>query len=96
VVASIFGIAAAIVGVSAFLPQAWRVIKTRDTKDLATHMWILNVAAFALWVVYGLELGKLAIVVPNIINLLLSAFILVMKLVSGDAKQKIANKVDPT
>ena len=91
--ATVLGIAAAVVGVVAFVPQAWRVIKTRDTKDLATYMWILNVAAFALWIGYGIELGKLAIIVPNVVNLLLSAFILMMKLVSRDAKERIASSV---
>ena len=46
------GIAAAL-SVASFVPQAWRVIRTRETKDLATPMWIMNVCGFVLWTVYG-------------------------------------------
>jgi MtN3 and saliva related transmembrane protein len=91
--ATAIGIVAAIVGVVAFVPQAWRVIKTRATRDLAAHMWMLNVAAYALWVAYGIELGKVEIVVPNVVNALLSAFILMMKLVSADTRERIASSV---
>jgi MtN3 and saliva related transmembrane protein len=41
--ATVIGVLAAALSVSSFLPQAWRVIKTRQTKDLATPIIVPNV-----------------------------------------------------
>ncbi|MDQ3369766.1 MAG: SemiSWEET family transporter [Myxococcota bacterium] len=90
----IIGYAGATFSVSAFLPQAWRIIKTRKTDDLSTGMWILQVTAFATWIAYGGFLGKLPIVIPNVICFLLAAFILTMKLLPAPKRDKVADAVE--
>ncbi len=92
--AAIVGTLAAAAGVSAFLPQAWRIIRTRETKDLSTPMWILQCAAFALWIVYGVALGELPIIIPNSICLILSAFILTMKLLPAPQRDAVADVLE--
>jgi MtN3 and saliva related transmembrane protein len=92
---SIVGILAAVVSVISFVPQAWKVIRTRKTAELATLMWVMNVIGFALWLAYGIELGMWAILVPNAICLMFSAFILAMKLVSPRTRHAIADVLDP-
>ena len=92
---SVVGYIAALLSVIAFVPQAWRVIKTRDTKDLSTPMWVLEVAAFALWIVYGISNTAWPIILPNAICLVLAAFILVMKLLPERHKHRVADKLDP-
>jgi MtN3 and saliva related transmembrane protein len=94
--ATVIGVLAAALSVSSFLPQAWRVIKTRQTKDLATPMWIMNVTAFALWTVYGAIIHAWPIIVPNVICCLLAAFILTMKLVSKPTKERVADAIMAT
>ena len=78
--ATLFGTLAAILTVSSFVPQAWKIWKTRQTKALATPMWILSTSAFALWTTYGIYLEKLPIIIPNAICFVLAGFILAMKL----------------
>jgi MtN3 and saliva related transmembrane protein len=92
---TVVGVLAAIAGVTAFAPQAWRVIRTRKTAELATAMWVLNVVAFGLWATYGFALGKWAIVVPNLLCWIFSVFILMMKLVSPPTRHAIADVLDP-
>ena len=75
-----FGITAAICSVASFVPQAWKIWKTRQTKGLATPMWILSTTAFALWTTYGVFLRELPIIIPNAICFVLAGFILTMKL----------------
>lgn len=89
------GALAALLSIVAFLPQAWRIIRTRKTDELATGMWVVNVVAFALWTVYGIDRGAWPIIVPNVICMVLSAFILTMKLVSSRTRHAIADKLDP-
>lgn len=77
--AALVGTLAAILSVSSFVPQAWKIWRTRQTRGLATPMWILSTSAFALWTTYGVFLGALPIIIPNAICCGLAAFILVMK-----------------
>ncbi len=94
-VAIAIGAVAALLSVTSFVPQAWRVIKTRETKDLATPMWVMNVAGFALWTTYGVLIRTWPIIVPNAICFVLAAFILVMKVASRPTKERIASALSP-
>jgi MtN3 and saliva related transmembrane protein len=94
--ATAIGVLAAVLSIASFLPQAWRVIRTRQTKDLATPMWLMNVTAFALWTTYGVIIHAWPIIVPNVICCLLAAFILTMKLVSKPTKDRIADAIAPS
>ena len=89
------GVLAATASVVSFVPQAWKVIRTRKTGELATMMWVLNVVGFTLWTAYGIGLGVWAIVVPNAICLVFAGFILAMKLVSPPTRHRIADALDP-
>lgn len=91
---SVLGTIAAALTIAGFLPQAWRIIKTRNTKDLATAMWICSTTSFALWTVYGIALGKLPIIVPNLICCFLAGFILVMKLLPKPKRERVADAVE--
>jgi MtN3 and saliva related transmembrane protein len=93
-VTTVIGIVAAACGVVGFLPQAWKIIKTRETKDLSTPMWTLQCAAFALWIAYGVGLGELPIIIPNSITLLLSIFILTMKLLPAQKRDEVADQIE--
>ena len=92
--AAVLGTIAAACTVSAFLPQALRIIKTRKTDDLSTTMWVLQVTGFAIWIGYGLVLGELPIIIPNVICLLLSTFILTMKLLPTQKRDAVADAVE--
>lgn len=91
----VIGVVAAVLSVSSFVPQVWRIVKTRETKDLATPMWIMTVSSFALWTTYGIALGAWPLIVPNAICCVLACFILMMKLLPRRAKEKVADKLDP-
>jgi MtN3 and saliva related transmembrane protein len=94
-IGTLLGVLAATASVVSFVPQAWKVVRTRKTDELATGMWVLNVTGFALWTAYGVTRGQWAIIVPNAICLVFATFILVMKLVSSSTKHAIADKLDP-
>ncbi len=93
--AAVIGYIAAALSVAGFAPQATKIIKTRDTSGLATPMWIMEVCAFALWIAYGVLLGEWPIIIPNSLCFVIASFILVMKLVPNQTKDKIADAVDP-
>jgi MtN3 and saliva related transmembrane protein len=78
---TIVGYAASVASISAFVPQLVKLVKTRDTKSLATPMWIAEVITFALWSTYGVMLGNVPIIVTNIACGLMALAILTMKVV---------------
>ncbi len=76
------GIAATLTTCS-FIPQVWRVWRTRHTKDISLLMYTLFTTGVALWLAYGILLSSWPIIVANAITLLLAGMVLVMKLRFG-------------
>lgn len=70
---------AATASVVSFTPQALKIIKTRKTKDISLGMYILTVSAFGLWTTYGIMTEQWPLVASNTLCLVLSGFILMMK-----------------
>jgi MtN3 and saliva related transmembrane protein len=87
------GTAAAIASIVSFTPQAWKIIKTAETKDISAAMYVITVTAFALWGADGLVLRQWPLVASNLVCFLLSGFILVMKLLPKAAKRRVGRAV---
>ena len=92
---ALVGAAAALCSLTKFLPQAWKVIRTRDTASISRRMYILSEVGFSLWLTYGLLLGEWPLILTNSICLLLSGFILMMKMLPRHRKEAIAAALDP-
>ena len=91
-VTTIIGSAAAICSTSSFVPQAWKVIQSGETKDLSAPTYALTVTGFALWFTYGILKGDWPLMVTNGIAGLLAAFILVMTLLPDRFVKKLKPK----
>jgi MtN3 and saliva related transmembrane protein len=89
------GVLAAICSTASFAPQAWKIIKSRETKDISTAMYILTVTGFGLWTAFGIALAQWPLVASNVICFFLSFFILVMKLLPQSKKEQLADRIDP-
>jgi MtN3 and saliva related transmembrane protein len=93
---TVIGSLAALCSTTSFAPQAWRIIKTRDTSAISSRMYVITVIGFALWLAYGLMQMQWPLIVTNAICLALSAFILAMKLLPQRKKEQVAEALDPT
>ena len=82
-IADWIGSAAAILTTVAFIPQAWKVWRTRHTADISLGMYILFTTGVALWLAYGILLGSWPIIIANCVTLLLAGMVLVMKIKFG-------------
>jgi MtN3 and saliva related transmembrane protein len=74
------GYTAALLTTIAFMPQAWMVLKTRDTRSLSLPMYIIFTLGVLAWLVYGILQGDGALIAANGITGALSATILLAKL----------------
>jgi MtN3 and saliva related transmembrane protein len=72
----ILGYFAATATTASFIPQAIKVIKTRDTKSISLWMYVLFSFGVMLWLVYGIMLSAVPIILANAVTLLLATIIL--------------------
>ena len=93
---TLLGYLAAIASMASFIPQAWKIIRSRQTKDISVGMYLLTVSAFALWLAYGIALRQWPLVVSNGLCFALSVFILAMTLLPQRQKDKVADAVTKT
>lgn len=78
--ATALGIVAGICSTVSFVPQVIKAWRENDTEAISKRMYFVTVTAFTLWAVYGLLIGSPPIVVFNLLSLILSGTILVLKL----------------
>ena len=93
---NVVGGIAALLSTISFFPQAAKIIRTRDTSSISTGMYAVTVLGFTLWTTYGAMQTAWPIIASNSICLILSAFILTMKLLPQREKEKVADAVDVT
>ena len=77
------GYLAATLTTAAFVPQAIKTIRTRDTTGISLGMYVVFTFGIACWFGYGIVLQSWPMIIANVITFLLSATILAMKLRHG-------------
>ncbi len=73
------GMAAAFLTTGSFVPQAIKVLRTRDTKAISLAMYAMFTSGSFLWLAYGLFIKSPSVVVANAITFLLALLILIAK-----------------
>jgi MtN3 and saliva related transmembrane protein len=64
----------------AYLPQAIKTLKTKDTKSISLAMFVMMNIGNAFWLAYGLLLKQNPIIWANLITLLFAGYILFIKI----------------
>jgi len=77
------GYVAATLTTIAFVPQALKTIRTRDTRGISLWMYVVFTIGVVFWFGYGLVLGSWPMIVSNAITFVLASVILAMKLRHG-------------
>lgn len=78
-----FGYAAAVLTTLAFVPQALKTIRSRDTSGISLGMYVIFTVGIGFWFAYGVALGSWPMILANITTFALAAVILVLKLRHG-------------
>jgi MtN3 and saliva related transmembrane protein len=74
------GYVAATLTTLAFVPQAWKTIRSKDTRSISLGMYVVFTIGIGFWLAYGFVLDSIPMILSNIVTFGLSATILVMKL----------------
>lgn len=83
----VLGLLAAFFTTIANIPQAIKVIKTRNVKDLSAATYSMLFVGMVLWVVYGIMKEDLPIILANSIAAALCGLILIMKIICRNDPQ---------
>lgn len=76
----IFGLIAAFLTTSSFLPQAIKTIKDDNTKEISLLMYSSFSTGVLFWLIYGTLIGSVAMMLANSITLFFSLTILIIKI----------------
>ncbi|MFC5568459.1 SemiSWEET transporter [Lysobacter yangpyeongensis] len=77
------GYAAAMLTTLAFVPQAVKTIRSKDTRGISLEMYVMFTVGVALWLAYGFVLMSWPMILCNAVTLALASTILVLKLRYG-------------
>ena len=71
------------------IPQAVKMIKTKETKNVSAPTYIALFIGLCIWVVYGIMKNDWPVIVANAISALICATVLFLKLSSKKVLEKI-------
>lgn len=77
---TIIGMIGASLTTVAFLPQAIKTIRTKNTRDLSLGMFVLSEMGVVMWLTYGILIGDIPIIFANVITFFLISTIIMMKI----------------
>lgn len=84
----IVGIFAGLLLIIGILPQVYKILKTRQAKDISLIAYTILGISQILWVVYGVLKNDLRIILTNSITLFLTIIIMILVVYFKDRKEK--------
>ena len=72
----LIGLLAAILTTTAFIPQVYKVIKTKSVKGLSLTTYLIFTTGVMFWLIYGLLKSSISMIIGNGITFLLAFLIL--------------------
>jgi MtN3 and saliva related transmembrane protein len=85
---STIGMIAATLTTAAYIPQAYKTIKTRSTRDLSIVTFSMLFVGTILWFVYGLYIRDTPLMLANGITATLSGIIFFLKISSVGKRRR--------
>ncbi len=76
----VIGVIAAILTTASFVPQAYKIYKYQISDGISLTMYFVMLIGVSIWLIYGILLGKFAIILANTITLIVQFFIIYHKL----------------
>ncbi|HEX5636860.1 MAG TPA: SemiSWEET transporter [Gammaproteobacteria bacterium] len=75
----LLGLSAGSLTTISFVPQVIKTWRSKSADDISTGMFAIFSLGLIMWLIYGLYLQSLPIIISNIVTLLLTLIILVLK-----------------
>jgi len=89
------GLIAAVLTTAAFLPQAYKTIKTQEAEDLSLVTFLMIFFGTICWCFHGMKINDTPLIFANGITAFLTGGILIIKLKSMFFNQPSSKKTKP-
>jgi MtN3 and saliva related transmembrane protein len=76
----LIGLAAAMFSTVNQMPQAWKIIRSKDTGSISLYTYSLLWIAVTLWLIYGIVIRDKPLIISNIISIVPITYIYFIKL----------------
>ena len=76
----ILGFLAAILTTSAYLPQVYKIWKTKNAESVSLTMYLVMFLGIFLWLIYSLFIKSFPLIIANTLTLLIILIILYFKI----------------
>ena len=83
-ITDLFGFIAAAMTTLAFVPQLYKIWKTKSANDVSGATLTIFISGLIFWILYGIRISSLPIIIANSITLLLNSSILYLKIINRD------------
>ncbi|MBL7072673.1 MAG: SemiSWEET transporter [Candidatus Omnitrophica bacterium] len=74
------GLIAGVCTTVAFVPQIFKILKSKHARDISLGMYVILTTGIFLWMVYGILLGRIPIVLANGISFVLCLTVVITKI----------------
>lgn len=91
---TIIGLGAALMTTISNIPQAYKIIKTKETNAVSAWSNIVLFIGLVVWVVYGFLRNDWPIIISNLISAIITAIVIFLKLTSKKVIEDIHDKVN--
>lgn len=81
---NVFGVTAGLCSMMSFLPQIWKISRSRDASGVSLRMYAVTIVGFICWTVYGALSQSWPVTLANAVCLVLVSIIFVLRLRFGD------------
>ncbi len=88
---TILGFVAALFTTICNIPQAVKIIRTRQTKGISALSYLALLVGLLLWVIYGVLRNDWPLIIANAISALIAATVLTLKLLPKSQLNKLPN-----
>ena len=82
------GLIAGLLTTTAFIPQVWKIYRTKSGKDISARMILLFTTGLVLWLIYGISLRSLPLILSNATTLVLALAIIALKIRYREARRR--------
>jgi MtN3 and saliva related transmembrane protein len=76
----VIGYSAGVLTTVAFVPQLWKVWRSRSARDVSLATFLVFTAGLLLWLAYGIGIRSVPVILANTVTLVLALSIVGLKL----------------
>ena len=89
----LLGLSAAVITSVSNIPQALKIIRTKETKGVSTRSYTLLLVGLLFWIGYGIQRNDLPIILSNALSAIICGSVLFLKLTSKKVLEDLHDKI---